>query len=241
MSRRIGILGGMFDPIHRGHLDLAQAASATLELTGMFVVPANIPPHRPAPVASSFHRFAMVSLAVAGRASWRASDIELCSEAPSYTAATLKAFHEQGYDGSELFFLTGADAFLEIETWNDYPALLDSAHFAVVSRPGISVLDLPERMPTLAHRMVRPPLTTVLPVAPSIFLVDRVTTDVSSTAVRARCLRQESIAGLVDPAVQQHIEQHDLYGPAVAGHSRIDPPPHAAASRLHAHSRQRRS
>ena len=75
--RRIGILGGTFDPIHRGHTDLAQAAADALAFTRLLIIPANIPPHRPQPYASSYHRFAMAALAVAGRPGWRLSDIEL--------------------------------------------------------------------------------------------------------------------------------------------------------------------
>src|SRR5262245_64525818 len=133
--RRIGLLGGTFDPIHRGHLDLATAAEAALHLMEVLVLPSNIPPHRPQPVASSHHRFAMAAMAIAGRRGWRALDVELQRAAPSYTADTLQRFHASGFAPSELVFITGADAFLEIATWHDYPAVLDRAHFAVVSRP----------------------------------------------------------------------------------------------------------
>jgi nicotinate-nucleotide adenylyltransferase len=83
MSRRVGILGGTFDPIHCGHLDLGAAAQAVLGLGPLSVIPANVPPHRAPPVASGFHRFAMVALAVAGRAGWHASDLELEHRQPS--------------------------------------------------------------------------------------------------------------------------------------------------------------
>ncbi len=134
--RRIGILGGTFDPIHRGHVDLGRAAQSALGLTQVFVVPTHIPPHRPQPIASSYHRFAMVALTVAGRAGWQATDVELGHDAPSYTSLTLRRFHERGFAPLELFFLIGADAFIEIGSWKDYPDILDQAHFAVVSRPG---------------------------------------------------------------------------------------------------------
>src|SRR5512138_3639286 len=109
--RRIGIMGGTFDPIHRGHVDAALAAESALQLQRVLLVTANVPPHRPQPAASSFHRFAMTSMAVAGHARWRASDIELRHYARSYTAFTLRKFHERGYAASELFFIIGADAF----------------------------------------------------------------------------------------------------------------------------------
>jgi nicotinate-nucleotide adenylyltransferase len=232
-GRRIGVLGGTFDPIHTGHVDVGLAAEAALGLTQIFVVPANIPPHRPQPIASSFHRFAMVALAVAGRPGWRASDLELRGDAPSYTSATLKQFHDDGYAPFELYFVTGADAFLEIATWKDYPKILEHAHFAVVSRPHSSVEELPRRLPVLAPRMVRLPINATSGIGPLIILIDAPTADVSSTAIRRRRAEGQPITGLVEPSVQQHIEQHGLYPLAIPGRRDKDLSPSRAAGRLH--------
>lgn len=234
--RRIGLLGGTFDPIHTGHLDVATAAHDALGLSELLVIPANVPPHRPKPIASSFHRFAMVALAVAGRDGWRASDVELRHEAPSYTTTTLRRFRERGYEPSELFFVIGADAFADIEKWREYPGVLDRAHFAVVSRPGCSVTELPRQLPALAHRMKLPDQGD--PLTPSIFLIDRVTCDVSSTAIRRRLAEGSSIAGMVDPRVEQHIEQHRLYRPFSTERRGASITPHAAAGRLHGQDRK---
>lgn len=218
-TRRLGVLGGTFDPIHVGHLDLGAAAEYALKLTDLAVVPASVPPHRPQPAASGFHRFAMAAMAIAGRPGWRVMDLELQEPGLSYTAVTLQRLHQQGYAPTELFFIAGADAFAEIVAWKDYPSLLERAHFAVVSRPGYLVDDLPQRLPALATRMVRatssaveglggarPPLFSTL-----IFLIDAATRDVSSTAIRRRSAAGQSIADLAHPAVCQHIEQHGLY------------------------------
>lgn len=207
--RRVGILGGTFDPIHQGHLDAGTAAQTALGLTEMFVVTASAPPHRTA-VASIYQRFAMVALAVAGREGWRASDLELESGKPSYTTDTLQRFHALGYAPRELFFVIGADAFADIEAWKDYPAILDRANFAVVSRARCDVHALADRLPRLAHRMV-PPERAGSVSEPLIFLIDAHTADVSSTAIRRRRAAGESIAGLVPPIVEQHIERHGLY------------------------------
>jgi len=231
-SRRVGILGGTFDPIHRGHLDAAAAAEAALSLTELFVITSNVPPHRPAPVASSYHRFAMVALAVAGRRDWQASDLELLDSARSYTSSTLQKLHALGYAPAELFFVIGADAFADIMSWVDYPAILEYAHFAVVARPGHRIGDMTERLPTLANRMVRPPLDNNRPDR-LIILLDAPTSDVSSTAIRERRIQGESIAGLVPDSVRQHIEQHGLYSSAPAGHRTSDRTPASAAGRLH--------
>jgi nicotinate-nucleotide adenylyltransferase len=212
MSRRVGILGGTFDPIHTGHLDLGIVAQTTLTLSRVYVIPARVPPHRPQPFASSYHRFAMVALSVASRRGWRASDLELRSaERLSYTTTTLQKYQATGFAPSELFFIIGADAFAEIEAWKDYPNILDRAHFAVVSRPGCSVEDLPRMLPRLRRRMIRPPVGDIGERDPSIILIDERTADVSSTAIRERRARGESITGMVDVSVEQHIEQHGLY------------------------------
>jgi nicotinate-nucleotide adenylyltransferase len=231
--RRIGILGGTFDPIHWGHLEAAFAAETALNLMRVMVVPASLPPHRPQPYASSFHRFAMVALAVAGRAGWRASDLELRDESESYTSATLDKFHERGYKASELYFILGCDAFAEIATWRNYPGILERAHFAVISRPGHPVGDIPHRLPQLAQRMVRPPLDAISPIDPTIVLIDAPTADVSSSAIRDRRARGESVAALVPDPVRQHIEQHGLYTPQWPGRRASDARASEAAARLH--------
>jgi nicotinate-nucleotide adenylyltransferase len=245
-ARRIGILGGTFDPIHLGHIDLARAAEATLDLTRLFVIPASVPPHRPQTHASSFHRFAMAALVVADHPNWRASDLELRSLSTSYTAVTLQQFHDRGYVPSELYFIIGADAFADLATWRAYPQILDWAHFAVISRPGHPADALPLVLPTLASRMVpvRPTLGPAAtdPSATSIILIDAPTAAVSSTAIRERRATGESIAGLVTPGVETHIERHGLYAallpitpgiPWTPGRRGNDPPSDVAAGRLH--------
>jgi nicotinate-nucleotide adenylyltransferase len=237
MTRRVGILGGTFDPIHRGHLDLADAAQRVLALTEILVIPSNIPPHRPQPIASSWHRFAMVALAIVGRSGWRASDIELAGGAgPSFTSATLRRFEDAGYTAAELFFLTGADAFAEIESWRDFPAILDRAEFVVVSRPGFPVSGLARRLPAIADRMQdadRLSDRRTEAGRTSIFLIDAATADVSATAIRQAAANGRPISGLVPDLVERYIEQHGVYTPsssaAAAGQARVSTP----AGRLH--------
>jgi nicotinate-nucleotide adenylyltransferase len=232
-SRRIGILGGTFDPIHSGHIDAGHAAALAIGLNRLIVVPSHIPPHRTQPLASPYHRFAMAALAVGGNAGWRASDLELRIEAASYTSATLAKFHERGYSPSELFFIIGADAFVDIASWRDYPDILDQTHFAVVSRPRFPVADLPSRLPQLKTRMSIPPLDEFGQMDPLIILIDAQTADVSSTAIRQCCADGASLAGLVPPTVQQHIEQHGLYQPMGQGRRASDVSENTAAGRLH--------
>src|SRR5581483_5011651 len=144
----------------------------------LYVIPSNVPPHRPQPLASAFHRFAMAAAGVAGRPGWRVSDLELRNPAPSYTSETLRRFHERGYAPREIFFVIGADAFADIAAWYDYPGILKATNFAVVSRPGFSALRLPDRVPPLADRMVRPPHDPGSDPAPAVVLIDAPTADV---------------------------------------------------------------
>lgn len=232
-ARRVGIFGGTFDPVHNGHLDVGDAACLALDLERLLVITSNVPPHRPQPAASSHHRFAMVSMALAGRPGWRASDLELRATSQSFTTATLKKFHDRGFSPTELFFVLGADAFAEIGAWRDYPAILDAAHFAVVSRPGIPVGTLRERLPEIADRMVLAPLDQPFPARTMIVLIDAPTADVSASAIRQRRGEGRSLAGLVPAAVQQHIEQHGLYTPMTPGRRAADAPQSAEADRLH--------
>jgi nicotinate-nucleotide adenylyltransferase len=216
---RIGVLGGTFDPIHCGHLDAARAAELALGLRSVLVITSNVPPHRPQPAASPFHRFAMVALAVAGFPSWQASDIELRDPSRSYTFATLERLHAGGHSPDALVFVIGADAFAEIESWKRYPEILDAAHFAVVSRPGWPVAALRTRIPALADRMVDPGERDKRSGAPatSLFLIDAPTADVAATTIRERVARGETISGMVPAAVGRHIEQHGLYRSGSAG------------------------
>jgi nicotinate-nucleotide adenylyltransferase len=235
MTRRVGILGGTFDPIHRGHVDLGVEAQSALDLTSLLVIPSNVPPHRPAPTASSFHRFAMVALAVAGRPGWQASDIELCEEAQSYTSTTLRRLNERGYEPGELVFVIGADAFADIGSWKDFPGILEGAHFAVVSRPGWPVDRLRQTLAALSPRM-RTKGDWLERAGPWIILIDAHTSNVSATAIRGRCAEGLSVADMVPPGVRQHLEQHGLYTSTASDRRGRDRLTNPAAGRLHGQS-----
>jgi nicotinate-nucleotide adenylyltransferase len=212
MTQRLGVLGGTFDPIHFGHLDAADAARASLALDEVLVVPSHDPPHRPIdPHASAFHRFAMVALAIAGRAGYRASDAELLRSGSSYTADTLRALHGEGWRASQIFFILGADAFAEIATWREFPAVLDAAHFVVIARPGTSIDAAVARTPDLRPRVRAAAGGAGVAAPTAIHLVEALTRDVSSTAIRTRLAAAEAIDDLVPSLVARHIAAHHLY------------------------------
>jgi nicotinate-nucleotide adenylyltransferase len=213
MSGRVGILGGTLDPMHCGHLAAATAARDAFNLSVVFVLPSHVPPHRPVqPLASPFQRFAMAALAVSGVDRLHVSDDELRLDGPSYTADTLDRMQARGLAASQIFFITGADAFAEIATWKRYPAVLDLANFVVVSRPGHDLAGMRARLPDLAGRMRAAGDGAADRGTPLIYLLETSTPDVSSTRVRERLRRGEPVTGLVPPLVEAHIHTHGLYG-----------------------------
>lgn len=204
-----GWLGGTFDPIHEGHLDVARAAHATLGLSGVTLVPAHIPPHRPQPVASTTHRVAMTRLA-ASEPWMDVSTVEVDAPGPSYTMTTMDRLEQTGTELRTLVVVTGADAFAGILSWHRATDLLDRVSFAVVSRPGHPAPALRTQLPALAPRMCTPS-DWASRSRPSIVLVDAPTSPVSSTMVRAAAAAGQSLAGLVPAAVASYIAAHGLY------------------------------
>jgi nicotinate-nucleotide adenylyltransferase len=202
----LGILGGTFDPIHLGHIAAADAAQRACSLESILLVPSRIPPHRTQPAtASAEDRFAMAELAAKDRPGWSVSRIELDRKGPSYTYDTLVALGKGllGSKSSQFFFITGADAFAEIATWSRYPAVLDLANFVVVSRPGIALDSLRERVPSAFGP--RPSATT------RVILVEAHTPDVSSTEIRRRVRSRQSLSRMVPDRVAAYISAHRLY------------------------------
>jgi nicotinate-nucleotide adenylyltransferase len=198
---KLGVLGGTFDPIHNGHVAAAAAAQGTLGLDAITLIPSRIPPHRHDPVgATAEQRYEMARLAAAEHQGWTASRIELDREGPSYTFDTLT---ELVKSGSQIFFITGADAFAEIATWSRYPAVLDLANFVVVSRPGITLDSLRGRVPSafIARRSTNT----------RVILVEADTPNVSSTDIRRRVRAGQSLSGFVPDSVARFIAEHRLY------------------------------
>jgi len=212
-SRRLGILGGTFDPIHYGHLEAADVARRALQLDQVLLIPSSDPPHRPAdPMASGFHRFALVTLAIQGNDALRVSDMELARTGLSYTADTLREVARQGWQPLQMFFILGSDAFAEIATWREFPAVLDAANFVVIARPGTTLDAAAARTPALRARLRTPGQETSGASGTSIFLVEARTRAVSSSTIRARLAARQPIDDLVPAAVARHIASHHLYG-----------------------------
>src|SRR6266852_970613 len=160
----IGLFGGTFDPIHKGHLALAHAAQERCELGRVYFVPTNVPPHKSSqPVASYFHRYAMTALAMQGEKALVASLLEAPGEfilhdkktprgsvasAPNYTIDTIRKLKQTTLKKSDrLFFLIGIDAFKDIAKWREAEALFAECEFIIASRPGYSLADVAIALP----------------------------------------------------------------------------------------------
>lgn len=229
---RLGILGGTFDPIHAGHVAVATAARRALDLDDVLLMPNRVPPHRPLqPIASVYHRFAMTALAAMSAEGLLASDLDLETTGPSFTADLLDRLHTAGTQPSQIVFILGGDAFAEIEKWHRYPAVLDSCHFAVVSRPGRPASSMRAAVPALDERFVQvdeaPPRARLNAAETAVFLIDTPTPAISSTMIRERLGRGESAETLVPPDVARYIARHRLYA--------ADTP---TAGQLHEHTAQ---
>src|SRR3954454_8057800 len=142
----VGLLGGTFDPIHRGHLAVARAAQQRFDLGRILFVPAGAPPHKQKqPLTPYAHRYAMVALATGGEKGFIPSDIESFEQLdgkPSYSIDTVRRLKSQLKRSDHLYFIIGIDAFKDIATWRQPEALLKETDFIVVSRPGYSLADI---------------------------------------------------------------------------------------------------
>jgi nicotinate-nucleotide adenylyltransferase len=212
MTRRLGILGGTFDPVHVGHLDAASAAQSALALHEVMFVPSHDPPHRTTdPHATSFHRLALVALAINDAKASTVSDLELLRGGTSYASDTLRVLHAAGWAPAQLFFILGADAFAEIATWHEFPFVLNATNFAVIARPGTTIEAALARTPELLSRTQPASASGDRSDQTGIFLVEAPTRDVSSTLIRRRIAAGQSICDLVPAAVARHIAAHNLY------------------------------
>lgn len=212
----IGVLGGTFDPIHYGHLRLAEELGERLRLEEVRFVPSGTPPHRSAPAVTADHRLAMVQLAVAGNARFKVDAREVRRAGPGYTFDTLKELRAEAGEARPLALLLGADAFLEFATWHRWREIFGLAHVAVAHRPGFPVEQWTARMPQplareYSARLMQQPLATHLSPSGGIVVVPFTALDISATAIRDMLQAGASPRYLLPAAVLDYIRSHELY------------------------------
>lgn len=187
---KIGILGGTFNPIHFGHLVLAEEVKEALTLDKVIFVPANLPPHKDdKDVIPSEHRLKMVKLATKDNPHFSVSDIEIRRKGKSYSVDTLKEFKKRFAKDRELFFIVGSDAITYLREWKDVGELFKLAHFVMATRPGYALNEENSNILTVSIKAI----------------------DISAFEIRQRIKEDKSIRYLVPEAVRRYIIRKELY------------------------------
>jgi nicotinate-nucleotide adenylyltransferase len=231
----IGLFGGTFDPIHRGHLALARAASERSNLSRILFVAANVPPHKQRQPLSAFpHRYAMIALATAQEKDFAPSLLEAPEDfdsaggagkgkalpaKPNYTVDTVRRLKQSFKKADRLFLLIGIDAFEDIAKWHQAEALFRECEFVVASRPGYSLADVANALPA----SLRPRQEVTRPFEKqaasgdlvlkgvTIHLLDDIYQPISSTAIRQAAAAGKALGRFVDSAVADYIKKMGLY------------------------------
>ena len=212
----IGLLGGTFDPIHFGHLRLAEEMGEVLGLQEVRILPAGQPPHRGQPRAAAPHRLEMVRRAVAGNPRFVLDEQEINKASPSYSVETLAALRQERPPETPLVLFMGGDAFMGLTTWHRWQELLDLAHLAVAHRPGFSSAVWEDALPEslrklLATRRCEQPAELMDRPAGKICFHAITQLDISASLIRERALRGKSLRYLLPDSVIDYINENHLY------------------------------
>jgi nicotinate-nucleotide adenylyltransferase len=194
--KRIALYGGTFDPVHLGHLEVARRVSELFEIEQVIFIPAQLAPHKTGrPVTKPIHRYAMLALATADDPRLLISTFELDAPDRRYTVDTVAELQRMLGDGTELFFIMGADSWSEIKTWRAWERLLRMTNHIVVTRPGYEVSPAP---PDLQDR---------------IFFTDAVMKDISATNIRRLASegRYDELEQMVPGSVANYIKKYGIY------------------------------
>ena len=196
---RVGLLGGTFDPIHNGHLVIAERVRLRLSLDEVLFMPAGRPRLRTSSPTSTAHRVQMVRLAIAGRPYYKLSTMEIERLGPSYTVDTVAELREQLGSGEELYFILGWDSLVEFPRWREPSQIIKKCFLVAVPRPGSQRPDLSA-------------LGTLVPgLAERVILLDAPHVDIRASEIRRRVARGLPFGYLVPEPVADYIKQHGLY------------------------------
>jgi nicotinate-nucleotide adenylyltransferase len=216
MAKRAAIYGGTFDPVHRGHLEVARRVLQLFELDEVIFVPAWVPPHkRHANITSAFHRFAMLALATEQDQNLRVSTVELDAPQFPYAVETIQRMKDVA---ERLFFLIGADSWAEISTWREWQRLLQMCDLIVVTRPGYEI-DSGAAPPAEVVDLRGGAAGEIAELlesdhAPRVLVTDVAMIDVSATRIRSAAQKNDfaALRTMVPARVAAYIEKYNLYG-----------------------------
>ena len=196
----VGVLGGTFDPVHNGHLAVAEEARNRLNLAEIILIPAGQPQLKGARLISTAeHRLQMLRLAIADRSHLKLSAMEIERAGPSYTTDTISELRDKLSKEDELFFILGWDSLARLPEWRDAPGLIKMCYLVAVPRPGYPFPDLKV-------------LEGFIPgVSQRVMLMDRPEIDISASAIRERIARGLSIRHLIPESVNKYVRQYKLY------------------------------
>ncbi|MBI3556480.1 MAG: nicotinate (nicotinamide) nucleotide adenylyltransferase [Deltaproteobacteria bacterium] len=226
----VGILGGSFNPVHIGHVRLAEEVQRRCAFDPLLIIPTKCPPHKPPYEVSDEHRLALVRLAFESVPDTRVSTFELESEGPSYAIRTIENFTRQ-YAGRPIYFILGTDAFNDLPSWYAFPDVMEACSFVVVARAGWDSMDADSDRSKLSRRLAKlvaagllKPLDSNAGGEPSPFqrvfatrsgtricILDVDLHEVSSTEVRLRLQLGENVTGLVPPNVERYLKSVGVY------------------------------
>jgi nicotinate-nucleotide adenylyltransferase len=216
--KRVGLLGGTFDPVHNGHLDLAAKTAQLFDLQEILFIPASQSPHKlDDQPASSRHRVTMLKLALEQKTRFSIELFETAKGGVSYTIETLSRLKEK-HPNWELFLILGADAFLLMDTWKSFTEIIKLCHVLVGSRPGIK-LEVPEKLSQalglkktlLKNNGLVLPMTLFTNTEKTIRLYQIPTPNISSREIRKMVQEEKEIKNLLPPVVDHYIMHHRLY------------------------------
>ena len=211
---RLGILGGTFDPIHFGHLRLAEEMCEELDLSKVLLMPGAQPPHKDGHLVTTFlDRLEMTKIGASYSGYLEASDIEGHRKGPSYSIETIRIIRENYENQIELFFILGSDAFKEINTWKEYKNLFRLTNFVVIERPGITFYELEGFIESLEVGLKKEKTNNIFINSSGNQVLLKKTTlmDISSTRIRQNIKAGKSINFTVPQKVKEYIIEKGLY------------------------------
>ncbi|PKO93531.1 MAG: nicotinic acid mononucleotide adenylyltransferase [Betaproteobacteria bacterium HGW-Betaproteobacteria-1] len=211
--RLVGLLGGTFDPIHYGHLRMAEQLADTLKLDEIRFIPSANPPHRQSPQTSAADRCEMVRLAIAGNPRFVLDDRELLRAGASYTIDTLLSLRAELGNNTALCLIMGSDAFIEFDSWHRWDVIPELCHLLLVERPNVQMSEAlrPALQSLLRERYTDQPAELAEKTAGRI-MIQRITAlDISATAIREDFRTQRSPRYLLPDSVVDFIQGHQLY------------------------------